>query len=82
MGERDDHIATRRALSPEGDYSHMAMVSKMLMESYSPERRRRTTAAMAADGGHGPWPPFLLGYGAIMEVVLHRKAAAWEEEIS
>ena len=30
-------------------------------------------------GGGGPWPPFFLGDGAGMEVVLHPKAAAWEK---
>ena len=50
-------------LSPEGDYSHMAMVSKRLMERCNPERRRRRTAATAAAtdlGGGGPCPPSYL----------------------
>ena len=75
MGERDNHIATSRALSPGGDYSHMAMVSKRWMERCSLE-------GTAALGAAALGPLFFLGVGAAMEQVLPSKAAAWEEENS
>ena len=57
-----NRIATVRALSPEGNYSHMVMVMRSLMERLmkrcSPEWRRRPAAAMARrrgrDGGSPP----------------------------
>ena len=84
--ERDNHIATCISLSPGGDYSRMAMVSRSLMERCSPEGRWRSAAAAAREaaatalggsvGSHwrggdgGPWPPFKLGDDAGMEEVL------------
>ena len=59
--ERDNHIATCISLSPSGDYSRMAMVSRSLMDRCSPEGRWRSTAVRrgtaAADwrGGSSPW---------------------------
>ena len=72
----------------------MAMVSRSLMESCSPEGRWRpaaATATAAAFGGSspemtrqpggGPWPtPFKLRDGASMEVGFHLTVAALEEE--
>ena len=71
-------------LSPEGDYSHMAMVSKRLMERCSPERRRWPWAATTAAttlGAETLGPPSYLAM-VLMEVVLHPKVAASEKEIS
>lgn len=56
-----NRIATVRALSPKGNYSHMVMVMRSLMERLmkrcSPEWRRRPAAATARwrrDGGSPP----------------------------
>ena len=57
MGERDNHIGTCISLSPGGDYSRMAMVSRSLMERCSPEGRwwpMAATETAAAFGGTSP----------------------------
>ena len=82
MGERDNHIATRRRPQPRGRLLTHGHGEQEVDGEVQPGEETAATAAATALGGGSPWPPFFLGDGAGMEVVLYPKAAAWEEEIS
>ena len=85
MGEREDHIATSRNLSPE---------EELLTHGHG-ERERVVDGEVQpggdegdGGGGHGPWgqrplaPFFFLGDGAAVEIDLPLNTAAKGEEIS
>ena len=77
MGKRDDHIATRSRPQPRGRLLTHGHGEQEVDGEVQPEEETAATAL-----GRRPLPPFFLGDGAGMEVVLHPKAAPWEEEIS
>src|ERR1041385_913637 len=69
MGERIDHIATGRNLSPEGNYSHMDMVRERVVDGeVQPGGDEGDGGGGHAGGGQGGAPFFFLGNGATVEI--------------